>query len=98
MSHTAVPPDIERISPLDPRERPILLPIRESPLLKVSTFSLVTTTPEREFRFPLSVAIFPVAVARFVLILVIFPFIPAIDPVSPATVPDNAFCARILVK
>ena len=49
-------------------------------------------------RFPLSVAIFPVAVARFVLILVIFPFIPAIDPVSPATVPDNAFCARILVK
>ena len=44
VSHTAVPPDIESISPLEPRERPIVLPTRERPVenIRASENSPVT--------------------------------------------------------
>ena len=63
VSHTAVPPDIERISPLDPRERPIVFHARVSQLLNVRTFSLRATTPERVVSEPDTVLRFPERVA-----------------------------------
>jgi hypothetical protein len=64
VSHTAVPPDIESISPFEPRVSPIVFPTRESQLLNVRILSLRATTPERVERLELVVARFVFVVER----------------------------------
>ncbi len=79
-SHTAVPPDIESISPLEPRERPIVLPALESQLLNVRISSLRATTPERVvsepdtvLRLELVLLRLPERVVRVELVVLKFP-------------------------
>ena len=51
-NHIGTPPDIESTSPLAPFVRPIVLPTRVSPLLKLKIFSFVPTTPDKALTLP----------------------------------------------
>ena len=84
VSHTGIPPDIERICPLAPPVRPIVFPTLESQLLNERILSLVATTHERVESCPERDTMLPVAVVRLLFVVLRFVVRVAMLPVAVA--------------